>query len=470
MCCPPEATETSTVSGFSRFSGFSGFCVAIIGALPVPARLARALTFRDLVVYGLLFIGPLAPVGVFGVLDARTNGAVALTYVLATIAMAFTAWSYAEMSRVVPHAGSVFAYATEGLGHRAGFVAGWMAMLDYLLIPSVAYLFSGIALHALIPAVPAWIFTLMAFGLTTTLNLMGVRLAARAGAAVLVAEIVVLVVFLGAAALFLRSAGPARPWLSPLFGLSPFEGSAVIGAVSVAVLSYLGFDAIAGFAEENAGEPRDVGRAIVFCLAAAGLTFVAQTWLGALLAVVSPADLGAHPDRQGTAFYDITSAAIGPWLGRVLAVTKAIGPAFAAMTGQAAAARLLFGMARDGRLPRALAAVDARHGVPRRALGTAAVLTLVVSIWAARRPDGLDVLVSIVDVGALSAFTLLHASVAGYFVVARRGPPRLAHRVVPIVGAAVTVWVIAEASVLAQLVALVWAAAGFTVYAVQGRS
>ena len=98
------------------------------------------------------------------------------------------------------------------------------------------------------------------------------------------------------------------------------------------------------------------------------------------------------------------------------------------------------------------------------------MLTLVVSIWAARRPDGLDVLVSIVDVGALSAFTLLHASVAGYFVVARRGPPRPAHRVVPIVGAAVTVWVIAEASVLAQLVALVWAAAGFTVYAVQGRS
>ena len=57
--------------------------------------LRRTLSLRDLVVYGLLFIGPLAPVGVFGVLDARTNGAVALVYVFATIAMAFTAWSYA---------------------------------------------------------------------------------------------------------------------------------------------------------------------------------------------------------------------------------------------------------------------------------------------------------------------------------------------------------------------------------------
>ena len=63
-----------------------------------------------------------------------TNGAVALVYVVATIAMAFTAWSYAEMSRVVPHAGSVFAYASTALGTMPGFLAGWLAMLDYLLI------------------------------------------------------------------------------------------------------------------------------------------------------------------------------------------------------------------------------------------------------------------------------------------------------------------------------------------------
>src|SRR5262245_64562461 len=105
--------------------------------------------------------------------------------------MAFTAWSYATMSRVVPHAGSVFAYAREGLGPRAGFLAGWMAMLDYLLIPSVAYLFCGIALHSLVPAVPVWIFTATAFVLTTLLNLGGVAIAARAGLVIVVAELVV---------------------------------------------------------------------------------------------------------------------------------------------------------------------------------------------------------------------------------------------------------------------------------------
>ena len=418
--------------------------------------LRRTLSLRDLIVYGLLFIGPLAPVGVFGVLDARTNGAVATVYLLATLAMAFTAWSYAEMSRVVPHAGSVFVYASEGLGRPAGFLAGWLAMLDYLLIPSVAYLFTGIAMHALVPSVPAWVFTVAAFVVTTALNLVGVAVAARVGFVVLVAEIVVLAVFVVAALVVLSQGGAARGWLTPFTGAGGITLAAIVGAISVAVLSYLGFDAIASFAEESAGDERNVGRAILACLAVAGALFVLQTWLAGVLSTLSPADLAAHPERQGTAFYDLARAAIGPWMATVLAITKAVGPAFAAMAGQAAAARLLYGMARDGRLPSALARVDARHGVPTTSLVTAAALTLMVSVWAARRSDGLDVLVSIVDVGALGAFTLLHASVVGYFVVRARGVARLAHRVVPVVGALVTVWVIVGASTPAKVVAAAW--------------
>ena len=90
---------------------------------PPPAgedTLRRSLGFRDLVVYGLLFIAPMAPVGIFGTLDAKSHGAVALVYVVATVAMAFTAFSYAQMVRVAPQAGSVFAYARVGLGEGAG--------------------------------------------------------------------------------------------------------------------------------------------------------------------------------------------------------------------------------------------------------------------------------------------------------------------------------------------------------------
>ncbi len=434
-----------------------------------PAGLRRSLSLRDLIVYGLLFIGPLAPVGVFGVLDARTGGAVASVYLLATIAMAFTAWSYAEMSRVVPHAGSVFAYATSGLGSSAGFLAGWLAMLDYLLIPSVAYLFSGIALHALVPSVPAWVFTALALVATTLLNLAGVTVAARAGLVVLIAEIAVLLLFLVLAITVLAGDGPSRPWTSPFTGTSGFALPAIVGAISIAVLSFLGFDAIASFAEESAGDPRQIGVAILVCLGIAGVLFVAQSYLAAVISSISPADLAAHPERQGTAFYDLTRAALGGWMATLVAITKAVGPAFAAMTAQAASARLLLGMARDGRLPAALAQVDARRGVPVVSLVLAAALTLVVSVWAARRADGLEVLVSIVDVGALAAFTLLHASVIGFFLVRRRGAARRAHWLVPMLGGAVTVWVIAESSPLAKTVGLVWLAAGVVAIAVKRR-
>ncbi|WP_077796860.1 APC family permease [Streptomyces sp. JHA26] len=436
-------------------------------------ELRRSLGFRDLVVYGLLFIAPMAPVGVFGTLDAKSHGAVALVYLVATVAMAFTAFSYAQMVRVVPRAGSVFAYARAGLGDGAGFVAGWMAMLDYVLIPAVAYLFSGIAMEALVPEVSRWVWTALAVAVTTALNLWGVRAAARVGFLVLAMEVAVLLVFVAAAIVVLARDGAERGWLSPLSGdgtQGAFALSAVVGAVSMAVLSYLGFDAIATFAEEVTGGSAKVARALLFCLALAGVLFVAQTYLVALLEPVSSARLAAEPGRQGSAFYDAVDSSVGTWLHDLVAVSKAIGAAFAALAGQAAAGRLLFAMGRDRRLPGALSRTDG--GVPRVALLVAAVITLVAAVWAARRDDGLDHLVSVVDVGALTAFTLLHASVVGWFAVRRRGGPVSwwRHVLVPVLGAAVTVAVIVEASGTARVVGAVWLVIGLVVLAVQGRS
>ncbi|MGW5130011.1 APC family permease [Streptomyces sp. NPDC004135] len=434
--------------------------------------LRRSLGFRDLVVYGLLFIAPMAPVGVFGTLDAKSHGAVALVYVVATVAMAFTAFSYAQMVRVVPQAGSVFAYARVALGKEAGFVAGWMAMLDYVLIPAVAYLFCGVAMNALVPEVSRWVWSALAVAVTTLLNLWGVRAAARVSFLVLVLEVVVLAVFVVAALVVLARDGAERGWLSPLSGdgtQGAFAVSAVLGAVSVAVLSYLGFDAIASFAEEVTGGSARIARALLFCLALAGVLFLAQTYLVALLEPVSSARLAAEPGRQGSAFYDTVDASVGTWLHDLVAVSKAIGAAFAALAGQAAAARLLFAMGRDRRLPRVLSRTSA--GVPRVALLCAAVVTLVAAVWAARRDDGMDQLVSVVDIGALTAFTLLHASVVGWFVVKRRGGAVSwwRHLLAPVLGAAITVAVIVAASGTAQVVGAVWLAAGLVVLVVQER-
>ncbi|MFY1677007.1 MULTISPECIES: APC family permease [unclassified Streptomyces] len=438
------------------------------GPGPLVPGLRRSLGFRDLVVYGLLFIGPMAPVGIFGTLDANSGGAVALVYVLATVAMAFTAFSYAQMVRVLPHAGSVFAYARAALGDALGFVAGWMAMLDYLLIPAVAYLFSGVAMHELVPGVSRWVWAGLAAVVTTLLNLRGVRTAARVGLAVLVGEVVVLLVFVVTAVVVLADGGPVRGWLTPLSGdgtQGAFAWSAVLGAVSVAVLSYLGFDAIATFAEEVTGGSAKVARAVLTCLVLAGALFVAQTYLAALLTPVASADLAADPVSQAPAFYDSVDASVGPWLRDLVAVSKAVGAAFAALAAQAAAGRLLFAMGRGRRLPTPLARTSA--GVPRVALLVSASITTVAAVWAARADDGVDLLVSVVDVGALTAFTLLHASVVGWFVARRRaGPVRWGrHLVMPVTGGVITIGVVVTASPTAQVVGLLWLGAGLAVLA-----
>lgn len=342
-------------------------------------------------------------------------------------------------------------------------------MLDYLLIPAVAYLFSGIAMNSLVPSVSRWVWTALAVVVTTLLNLWGVRAAARVGFAVLAMEIAVLAVFLVSAVVVLVRDGAQRGWWTPLTGDSGFSTTAVLGAVSVAVLSYLGFDAIASFAEEVTGGSEKVARAVLFCLVLAGALFVAQGYLAALLEPMTSAELAAAPARQGSAFYDTVDFAVGTWLHDLVAVSKAIGAAFAALAGQAAAGRLLFAMARERRLPSLLARVDPRSGVPRTAILIAAGVTLVAAVWAARRADGLDRLVSVVDIGALTAFVLLHASVIGWFAVRRmNGPPSWwRHVLVPVVGAGVLVVVIATATASAQVVGVFWLAVGMVVLALQ---
>ncbi|MFE2729043.1 APC family permease [Kitasatospora sp. NPDC059327] len=432
--------------------------------------LRRSLSVRDLMVYGLLFIAPMAPVGVFGVLDAKSHGAVASVYLAATIAMGFTAFSYAQMVRAVPQTGSVFAYARAGLGEGPGFIAGWMAMLDYLLIPAVAYLFSGIALNSLVPDVSRWVWTALAVVVTTALNLAGVRTAAVVGLGVLALEIAVLTVFVVAAVVVLARDGAQRGWASPFTGVGGFSLTAVISAVSVAVLSYLGFDAIATFVEEAVGASAAVARAVLWCLALAGTLFLVQTYLAALLEPLTPQQLAADPAAQGSAFYDTVESGIGHWLHVLVAASKAIGAAFAALAGQAAAGRLVYAMGREGRLPRFLAAVDPGSAVPRRALLVAAVITMGAAVWAADRDDGLDRLTSVVNIGALTAFALLHASVIGWYVVKHGSRDWPRHLVVPLLGIAVIGAVVYEAAPTAQLAGAVWLAIGLVVLLVQGAS
>jgi amino acid transporter len=119
-------------------------------------ELKRSLSFSDLLIYGLVFMVPIAPFGIFGGVFQASGGMVALAYAIGMLAMAFTAASYSQMSRAFPMAGSVYTYAGRGIGQPVGFLAGWMILLDYVLVPGLLYLIASVAMNSIWSAVPIW--------------------------------------------------------------------------------------------------------------------------------------------------------------------------------------------------------------------------------------------------------------------------------------------------------------------------
>ncbi|GAA0648487.1 APC family permease [Kutzneria viridogrisea] len=436
-------------------------------------QLRRSLSLGDLLVYGLIFMVPIAPFGIFGGVYQESGGMVPLAYVIGAVAMVFTARSYAEMASAFPMAGSVYTYAGRGISPSIGFLAGWAIFLDYVLVPALLYLVAGAAMSSFVPAVPPWLWVIAFVLLNTLVNYLGIQLTARVNRIVLVAELVVLALFLGFGLVaLLGGAGQgisARPFYDP----ATFSLPVVFGAVSVAVLSFLGFDAISTLAEENRGSARQIGRAMIAALVLAAALFVAQTWVAALL-VPDPTRLLRDGDPASTAFYDTAAAAAGPWLGVLTALSTAIAWGFAcSLVAQAATARLLFAMARDRQLPGFLARVDRRRQSPANATFLVAAVSLAVGVPLALSGDGVPLLTSLVNFGALVALLVLHVSVVVHHVIRGRSRHWVRHLVIPLIGFAVLLYVIVNAKAAARELGLGWLAVGAVVLLVAhiaGRS
>src|ERR1700684_146130 len=158
-------------------------------------QLNRALTTRDLIIYGMIFMVPIAPYSVFGFVWNDAKGMVPLAYLVGLVGMFFTALSYAAMSRAFPLAGSVYTYAQRGLHEIAGFFSGWLILLDYILVPSLLYLFSAVALRPVFPGVPTWMWLAGFISFNATVNLLGIEFTARVNRYMLVMELLTLGLF-----------------------------------------------------------------------------------------------------------------------------------------------------------------------------------------------------------------------------------------------------------------------------------
>jgi amino acid transporter len=422
-------------------------------------QLHRALTTKDLVIYGLIFMVPIAPYSVFGFVYNDAKGMVPLAYLVGLVGMFFTALSYAAMSRAFPLAGSVYTYAQRGLHEIAGFFSGWLILLDYILVPSLLYLFSAVALRPVLPTVPAWVWLVAFVSFNAAVNFVGIQFTARVNRYMLIMELAVLALFvvLGLVALY-GGEGAGRLTLKPIYDAHVFSLATVAGATSIAVLSFLGFDGISTLSEESRAGKDAVGRATVLSLLLVGALFMLQTWIATDLSA------GMRFGSPETAFYEIAERAGGAWLRLITIIAVVIASAIAnAMAAQAAVSRILFAMARDGKLPAILAKVHPRYKTPYVSTLSVAGVSLLVGLLFANRVDDLTL---IVNFGALTGFVLLHLSVINHYLIRRRSGDWLRHLIFPVIGMLIIVYVLYEMDRAAKLLGLGWIAIGVGYYVV----
>ena len=429
-------------------------------------ELKRSLSLFDLLVYGLVFIVPGAPIAVFGIVFNASHGMVPLVYLVGLTAMLFTALSYMTMARAIPVAGSVYAYAAHGLGPFAGYVAGWAILLDYLLLPALNYVAAAIAVHAAFPVVPAWSCVVGMLGIATVVNYLGIESTARANIILLIVQLVLLVITMSTTFVALsHHVNGAHLSLRPFYQPGALTPSLIFGALSLAVLSFLGFDAISTLSEESRGGSSAIARATILSLCLAAFLFVFQTYFLSLFVL----DRVRFPTGEHTnaAAYDIATMIGGYWLKFLMTVPGSLFAALpGALTAQAATARLIYGMARDGKLPRLLAHIEPTRKVPDHAIFLVAIVTLAIGLLLV---DKLELLTSMVSFGALVGFFLLHLSVLAYFAWRRRSTNWWRHVAVPLIGLAIIGYVLINAEANAKIAGVIWMAVGLLLYAALRR-
>ncbi|GAA4980705.1 APC family permease [Kitasatospora paranensis] len=414
------------------------------------ARLKGDLSLGSVILFGLAYISPGIVVTTFGVIAATSNGASPTAYAVATVAMLLTGLSYAKMSRIVPGAGSVYSYARKMLDSRIGFLAGWAMLLDYFFIPMVGWLIQAIYFQAQFPAVPKWVWLIVVVALTTGINAFGMKLANRVNRVLMAVAIGSLILFAALCLVYLarHDTGPVTDSLWN----SHTSIGAITSAAAIAAYSFLGFDAVSTLGEETKDGAKTVGRGIIGCVVAAGAIFLVLSFL---LQLVHP---GGEFKNEDAAAWDIKRLIGGETYANIVNFISLAGGIASCIALQASTARLMYAMGRDGVLPRRVfGKLSFELGTPVMPL----VLTAAGGVIAMKLD--LATATSFINFGAFLGFALVNISVIGYLV--REWKQNRRHNlftflVLPLAGAAVSVYLLTQLGRTALEIGGVWLAIG----------
>lgn len=433
--------------------------------MPVEARFKRVLSRRDLILYGLVILTPTAPYPLYGIVQQASHGHAALSYLVAMVGMLFTGNSYAKMSSAYPSAGSTYTYVQRSLNEHVGFLAGWSMILDYFLIPLLSVIYAALTAQRMLPGIPYFVWAFIFTAGITAVNVRGIRVTARASTAMMFIMSACALLFVYLAGHFVvRAHGLAGLFSLPgLFRPESFAWRPLMLGAGIATVSYIGFDAISTLAEDTVHPERDIGFATVLvCLLQTGICVITV-----YLASLTVPDYSKLPDPE-TAILDIGRLIGGSWMLGLLVFVLLVAGLASALTGQAGASRLLFGMGRDGIIPPVIFAyVHPRFSTPTRSIYLMAAVSLTGAFLMR-----FQLAVELLNFGAFAGFILVNLSVIRHFYLRlglRKGGAFFTNLVFPLAGALVCTYVWMSLTSKAKLVGFAWLAAGVLYLAIVTR-
>lgn len=427
-------------------------------------HMRRALGLTGLTLFGVTYMTVITVFTTYGIVNKETDGHLPASYVIAVIAMLFTAASYGAMVRRYPVAGSAYTYTQQSFGGAAGFLTGWVMLLDYLFIPMINFMLIGIYLNTQFPAVPVWVFTLVSLLLVLLFNILGINLVNKVNFVIIALSVVLVVVFVALA--FKEYLGGDRS-----VGLiEPFTfGEGGIGAIAsgaaILALSFLGFDAVSTLSEEAKHPRRDIPRAIILATLVGGFFFILVSWAGGLAFSPDWATMSqSQIDAAGTTVMDTFNV---DWFTSFFVAIYVVGAFGSGMTGQVSVSRILYAMGRDGMLPKPLSRLHRRFGTP-------IVAACVVSFFALSALFlPLDVVAFMISFGALAAFAMVNLSVVRTYAFPKGGRREqfgfgkwLRYLIMPLIGFALTIWLWTSLHPVTWLVGVIWLVIGVGIIAI----
>ncbi|AIS53469.1 amino acid permease [Thermoanaerobacter kivui] len=368
-------------------------------------KLKKTLTAIDLIALGL---GAIIGTGIFvitGVAAAEKAGpAIVLSFILAGLACAFAAISYAELASIFPIAGSTYNYTYIAMGEFIAWIIGWDLILEYVFaLPAIALGWSGYFTNLLASVginIPAWaansawqapggLINLPAIGILLViaiLNYIGVRETATVNNIGVAFKVFVILFFIFVAVWHVKPSN-WQPFM-PYGWQGIFHGAAII------FFAYIGFDAVSTAAEETKNPAKDMPIGILGSLGISTLLYIAVSAI--LTGVVSYTELNdPAPVAKALNLIGLNWARGLVSLGAITGITTVLLVMFYGST------RIIFAMSRDGLLPPAFSKVHPKFRTPTLAIY---LITIATTLVAGFLPIG--IIAELVNIGTMLAFIL----------------------------------------------------------------